>query len=122
MPLLICEINLILTWSANCLKSNAAANKATTFAITNTNLYVPVVTLSIDDNAKLLEKLKSAFKHTINWNKHETTTTTQNAPIQYFDYLIEPSFQGVNRLFVLTFTANDNRIGHSRYFLPTAML
>ena len=80
MPWINCEINLILSWSANCVISNAAANQATAFAITDTKLYVLVVTLSIDDNAKLLEQLKSAFKHTVNWNKYETKTTTQNAP------------------------------------------
>ena len=54
-----CEVNLILTWYANCVISNAAANQATTFAITYTKLYVPVVTLSTDDNGKLLQQLKS---------------------------------------------------------------
>ena len=49
VPLINCEINLILTWSANCVVSNAAANQATTFAITNTKLYVPIVTLSTQD-------------------------------------------------------------------------
>ena len=62
----------------------------------------------------------SEFKRTINWNKYETKTTGQNAPNQYFAFLIEPCFQVVNRLFVLTFYANDSRVGHSRYFLPTA--
>ena len=119
MALISCEINLILTWSANCVTSDVAANQATTFAITDTKLYVPVVTLSTDDNAKLLQRLKSGFKHTVNWNKYEPKTTAQNALNQYFDFLIEQSFQGVKRLFVLTFNANDSRIGHSRYFLPT---
>ena len=71
-------------------------------------------------NAKLLQQLKSRFKCTINWNNYQSKTTKQNAPNQYLDYLIDPSFQGVNRLFVLTFNALDNRIGHSRYYLPTA--
>ena len=66
MPLINCEINLILTWSANCVISNSAANQGTTFATTDTKLYVPVVTLSTDDNAKLLQQLKSGFKHIIN--------------------------------------------------------
>ena len=73
---------------------------------------------STDDNAKLLQQLKSGFKCTINWNKYEPKITTENAPDQYFDFLIEPSFQGVNRFFILTFNANDSRIGHLRYFLP----
>ena len=69
MPLINCEIDHILTWSANCVISNAAANQTTTFAITDTKLYVPVVTLSSDDNLKLLEQLKSGFKRIITWNK-----------------------------------------------------
>ena len=66
MPLINCEVNLILTWSSNCVISNAAANQATTFTLTDAKLYVLVVTLSIDDNAKLLQQLKSGFKRTIN--------------------------------------------------------
>ena len=119
IPLIDCEISLILTWSANFVTYNAAASKDATFAVTDTKLYVPDVTSSIDDNAKLSQQLKSGFKRTINWNKYEPKATTQNSPNQYFDFLIEPSFQGVNRLFVLTFNANDSRIGHSRYFLST---
>ena len=64
MPLINCEINLILTWSEKCVLSNDA--KATTFAITDTKLYVPIVTLSIQYNANLLQQLKSGFKRTIN--------------------------------------------------------
>ena len=103
MPLINCEINLITTWSANCIISNAAANQDTTFPITDTKLYVPVLTLSTDDDAKLLQQLKSGFKCTISWKKYEPKTTTQNVPNQYFDFLTEPSFQGVNRLLNLTF-------------------
>ena len=66
-----CEINLILTWSANCVISNAAVNQTTTFSITDTKLYVPVVTFSTQDNAKLLQQIKSGFKRTINWNKYQ---------------------------------------------------
>ena len=59
MPLIDCEINLILTWSANCVIS--VANGATTFAITDAKRYFLVVTLSTQDNAKLLQKLKTNF-------------------------------------------------------------
>ena len=63
MPLINCEINLILTWSKNCvIVSNATANQETTFAIPDTKLYVPVVTLSTQDNAKLLEQLNQLLK------------------------------------------------------------
>ena len=86
IPLIKCEINPILTWSVNCVISNAAANQETTFAISNAKIYVPIVTLSIDDNEKLLQQLKSGFKRTINWEKYEPKTTTQNAPDQFFGF------------------------------------
>ena len=120
ISLINCEINLILTWSANCVISTAAHNQVTTFAITDTKLYVPVVTLSTQANAKLLQQLKSGFKRTINWNKYHSKTEPLNAPNPYLDYLINPSLHGVNRLFVLPFNANNNRVGHWRYYLPTA--
>ena len=68
-PLINCEINLILTWSDKYVFSND--REARTYAITDTKLYVPVVTLSTQDNAKLLQQLKSGFKKTINWNKYQ---------------------------------------------------
>ena len=69
-----------------------------------------------------MEQLKSRFKRTNNWNKNKSKIITQNAPNQYLDLLIDQSFQGVNRLFVLVFNANDNKKGHSRYYLPTAKI
>ena len=65
-----CEINLILTWSVNCVTSFDAVNQDILFAITDTKLYVPFVTLSTQDNANLLQQLKSEFKLTINCNKY----------------------------------------------------
>ena len=70
MPLISCEINLILTWSADSVISSAAGK--TKFAITDTHLYFPIVTLSTQDNAELLAQLKSSFKRTINWNKYQS--------------------------------------------------
>ena len=67
MPLINCEVNLILTWSKDCVITNSTGEGK--FKITQTKLYVPVVTLSTQDNAKLLQQLKSGFKRTINWNK-----------------------------------------------------
>lgn len=61
-------------------------------------------------------RLKPGFKSTINWNKFQSNTTIQ-APNRYLDYIIGPSFQ-INRLFVLTFDVNSNRLRHSRYYLP----
>ena len=64
----------------------------TEFAITDTKLYVPVVTLSTEDNIKLLKRLECGFKRTINWNKYESKLTEQTKN-RYLDYLIEPIFQ-----------------------------
>ena len=71
MPLINCEVNLILTWSRDCVITDSAG--AGKYAITETKLYVPVVTLSTQDNAKLLQQLKSGFKRAINWNKMNQT-------------------------------------------------
>ena len=103
MALINCEVNLMLTWSDNCvIVSTDTANQIATFAITDTKLYVPVVTLSTQDNAKLLEQLKSGFKRLINWNKYlsKPELLVQNPNL---NHLVEPSLQGVNRLFVLAF-------------------
>ena len=71
MTLINCEFNLILTWSERCaIVSTNVANQNAKFAITDTKLYVPVITLSQQDNAKLLQQLKSGFKIVINWNKY----------------------------------------------------
>ena len=121
MPFINCEINLILTWPENCIISNAAANQNTTSAITDTKLYVPVLTLSTQDNAKLFQKLKSCLKRTINYNKYQSIVTTQ-PPNQYLDYLIDPSFQKLNRLFVLIFGINANRLGRTRCYFPTVKI
>ena len=119
MLLINCEFNLILTWSANCVISNSATNQATTFAITDTRLYVPVITLSTHNDAKILQQLKSGFKRIINWNKCQPKVTVQ-AQNQNLDYLIDPSFQGVNGLFLLSFSDSTVRTRYRRYFLPNA--
>ena len=103
MSLINCEINLIFTWSANyLLVAGTVANQVPTFTVTDTKLYVSLVTLSTQDNTKLFEQIKSGFKRTIIWNKYQFKITTQ-AQNQYVDYLIDPSFQGVNGLFVLSY-------------------
>ena len=91
--------------------------KATTFVITDTNFYVPIVTLSTQDHAKLLQQLKSDFKRTIIWNKYQSKVTIQ-APNLYLDYLIDSSFQGVNRLFVLLLENSIDRRVYTKYYLP----
>ena len=74
IPLINCEINFILTWSANCVIIYiVVANQGATFGITETKVYVLVVTLSTQDIAKLLQQLKSGFKRIINWKKYQST-------------------------------------------------
>ena len=124
MPLINCEVELILNWSANCVIIYTNVNQVPTFTITETNLHVPVVTLSTQDNAKLLPQLKSGFKRTISWNQclPKTELLAQNANL---NNLIEPSFQGVNRFFVLAFehdNDNDGRISDKRYYIPNVRL
>ena len=116
MSLINCEINLILTWSSTCVITNS--NGAGTFAITDTKLYVPVVTLSTQENTKLLQQLKSGLKRVINWNKYlsKPELLAQNPNL---NHLIEPSFQGVNRLFVLAFENDEDRTDHEKSYLPT---
>ena len=115
MPLINCEVNLILNWSRDCVITNSEGQGK--FAITETKFYVPLVTLSTQDNAKLIQQLKSGFKRTINWNKYESSVKTF-AQNRYLNYLINPSFQGLNRLFVLSFENEDQRESHSIYYFP----
>ena len=93
MSLTNCEINLILTWSSTCAITNSAG--VGKFAITDTKRYVPVVTFSTQDSAKLLKQGKSGFKRTIKWNKYQSRVALH---VQHpnLDYLVDPSFQGVN--------------------------
>ena len=94
MLLINFEINLILTLSTNCvIVVSNVANQNATFVITDTKLYIPVVTLSAQDNAKLLQQLKPGFKRIINWNKYlsKQELLAQNPNL---NHLIEPSFQG----------------------------
>ena len=89
MPLINCEVNLILKWSPTCVISSATG--VTKFKITETKLYVPVVTLSTQDNAKLLQQLKSGFRRTINWNKYQSDPKTY-AQNRYLNHIVNPSF------------------------------
>ena len=109
MSLIICEIKLMLPLFGNCVISfNAPSAEATTFAKADARLYVPVVTLSNQDNEKLLQQSKLDFKRTIKWNKYRSKTPTQTQN-QYLDYLVDPTFQGVNILFVISFENHANK-------------
>ena len=119
MPLINCEVNVVLTWSSSCVFiAPTIQNQAATFQITDTKLYVPVVALSTQENTKFLQQLKSGFKRVINWNKYlsKPELLAQNPNL---NHLVEPSFQGINRLFVLAFENDNNRTSDDRYYLPT---
>ena len=115
MPFINCEVSLILTSSSTCVITSSTGEGK--FEITDTKLHVPVVTLSTQDNAKLLQQLKSGFKRVVNWNKYlsKPELLAQNPNL---NHLVEPSFQGVNRLFVLAFESHNDRAPHSTYYLP----
>ena len=95
-----------------------------TFKITDTKLYVPVVTLSKENETKLLEQLKLGFKRTIKWKKYKSQMTIQPQN-NNLNYLIDPTFTNVNRLFVLQFTRThirDYRSSSSKYYVPDAKI
>ena len=92
MPLISCKINLILTWSKVCIISSVAG--AAKFKITDTSFYVPMVTLSTQDSANLLEQLRSGFKRKIYWNEYQLKFSTEKGN-QYLGFLIDSGFQGV---------------------------
>ena len=115
MPSINCEVKLDLTWSSTCVITNSTG--AGRFAITDTKLYVPVVTLSTQENTKLLQQLKSGFKRVIDWNIYlsKLELLRQDPNLNHF---VEPSFEGVNRFFVLAFENDTQRTSHSGYYLP----
>ena len=112
MFLISCKMSLNLTCGI------CKADRATKFAITDSKRHVLVVTLSTQNNEKLLQQLKSKFKRTISCIKYLSKVSTQvQKPIfRLFNY---PSFEGVNRLFLLLFENEAHRRGHTGYHLPT---
>ena len=101
MPLINCKIHLELNWTKDCVMSTIAD---TTFKITNTKLYVPIVTLSSKDNVKLVKLLEEGFKRPVYWNEYQTKIETRNLDNNNLTrFPLDASFQGVRRLFVLAF-------------------
>ena len=94
---------------------NAPTNA--TFKIIDTKLYGPVVTLSTEDDNNFLEHLKSGFKRTIKWNKYRSEMTNQTKT-NHLNYLIDPTFRKVNRLFVLSFENEEDRTSFLKYYVP----
>ena len=122
MPLINCKIHLDLNWSKGCVMSTIAD---TTFKITDTKLYVPIVTLSSKNNVKLVKLLEEGFKRPVYWNEYQTKIETRNLDNNNLTrFPLDASFQGVRRLFVLAFDNTDNgakkveRNSPTIYFLP----
>ena len=107
MPLVNCKIDLELTWNKDCMisSSNTAAGQVVSFMITNTKLYVPVVTLSTKDNTNLTKQLNEGFKRTIYWNQYVSKPfqETPHKKTGITRLALDAAFQGVNRLFILAF-------------------
>ena len=107
MPLIKCKIHLELSWTKNCVMSSVAGD--TEFKIANTKLYVPIVTLSTEDNVKLTKQLSEGFKRFVCWNQYrmeiKTMKLESNNPLRIF---LNASFQGVKRLSVLAFDDTKN--------------
>ena len=132
IPLINCEISLDLSWSKDCVLSNRSYHAVDTaggyprgvnfpseakFEITDCKLYVPVVALSTENENKLFEMLKSGFKRTVRWNKCMSYISNQ-AKNNNLNYLIDPTFDKVNRLFVLSFENEDDRRSYYKYYVP----
>ena len=133
IPLISCEVSLELKWDKKCVitsleqrdigggnRDNASTGAAVN--ISDCKLYVPAVTLSKDDETKLLTNLKSGFKREIIWNKYRSQMTTE-AINNNLNILIDPAFTNVNRMFVLAYgQVNNDRQSFSRFYLPNVMV
>ena len=132
IPLISCEVSLELKWDKNCVITSLEqrdigggnrdnAPTGATLSITDCKLYVPVVTLSKDDDIKLLTNLKSGFKREIILNKYRSQMTTE-AVNNNLNILIDPTFTNVNRLFVFACQNADDRQSFSQFYLPNVMV
>ena len=92
------------------------------FIINDTKLYVPVVTLSKEDNKGFIEHQNKGFQRSVYWNQYKTKEINENADANVFKYInLDPSFQGVNRLFVMAYNranGQSTRNGRIKYYLP----
>ena len=107
LPLVNCKIDLELTWHKDCMISSAdaAVGQVVSFIITKTKLYVPIVTLSTEDNNNLTKQLSDGFKRSIYWNQYVSKPfpETLHKKTGITRFALDAAFQGVNRLFVLAF-------------------
>ena len=120
MPLINCKIKLNLTWKKECVLSTDAGNAV--FIINDTKLFVPVVTLSKEDNKDFIEQQNKGFQRSIYWNEYKTKKLTEDADANAAKYInLEPSFPGVNRLFLMAYNraaGQATRNDQQKYYLP----
>ena len=120
MPLINCKIKLNLTWKKECVLSTDAGNAV--FIINDTKMYVPVITLSKEDNKDFIEQQNKGFQRSIYWNEYKTKELNEDTDANAFKYInLDPSFQGVNRLFVMAYNRVDGHPttnGQGKYYLP----
>ena len=130
-----CEISLELKWGKNCIITSLEERQVdagppvvrddsptgATLAINDCKLYIPVVTLSKDDEIKLLTNLKSGFTTEIEWNKYRSQISTEEEN-NNLNILIDPTFTNVNRLLVLAHETADDRHSYSQFYLPKVMV
>ena len=132
IPLISCEVSLELKWNKNCVitsiqreinldGANTEVPTGATLALDDCKLYAPVVTLSKDDEIKLLTNLKSGLRREIIWNKYRSQMTTE-AINNNLNILIDPTFTNVNKLFVLAYPTADNRQSYYEFCLPNVMV
>ena len=106
MPLTNCKIKLNLTWEKKCVLSADVGGAV--FSINDTKMYVLVVTLSKEDNKDFIEQQNKGFQRSIYWNEYKTKEINENADANVFKYInLDPSFQGVNRFFVMAYNRVD---------------
>ena len=120
MPLINCKTKLNLTWKKECVLSTDDGNAV--FIINDTKMYLPVVTLSKEDNKDFIELQNKGFQRSICWNEYKTKEINENADANVFKYInLDPSFQGVNRLFFMAYNranGQPTRNGQRKYYLP----
>ena len=120
MPLINCKIKLNLRWRKECVLSTDNGNSVV--IINDTKLYIPVVTLSKEDNKDFIEQQNKGFQRSIYWNEYKTKEINENADAIVFKYInLDRSFQGVNRLFVMAYNRENGqptRNGQQKYYLP----
>ena len=116
MSLINCKVELSLTWNPNCVLTSLAGNS--TFTITDAKLYVLVVTLSIEDNAKLSKLLNEEFKRSVYWNKYKVMPNNIYNANNYIRELLDANYQWLKILFILAYDNTVTADFHRRYFLP----